>query len=80
MTPATTLDEVLALRSENARLRAALKPFALSIEMLEVQNVKPPDGRALMFASDGGGTFLGFATVGDLREASRVLEQTSGGP
>ena len=53
--------------AEIAKLRAALRPFAMSYDP------GMPDERMLMFASKGGGTYLGWASVSDLKRAREVF-------
>lgn len=53
--------QVEELEKENAALREALKPFAVEVECLRAQNIEAPPERFLMFASSGGGTFLGLS-------------------
>jgi hypothetical protein len=67
-------EEIRLLSIENERLLVALKPFADEIDMLKVQGVEPPPERILMFASDGGGTFMGIQ-MSKLYEAHRVCQQ-----
>lgn len=65
---ATTLDEVLALRSENAQLRAALEPFAnLAEHIFEGHK----DSRPILYGI--GETALRQVTIGDLRRAKSAL-------
>jgi hypothetical protein len=35
----------------------------------------PPDGRMLLYASDGGGTFMGFLNFGHVRAAAEAINQ-----
>lgn len=62
---------------EIERLRAALKPFADEVDMLGIQGCAPPPERLLMFASDGGGTFLGIQ-VSTLYAAHAAFQQLQG--
>jgi hypothetical protein len=70
---ATMLDEVLALRSENAALRNALQPFADYYDTLE------RNGRleGHMLISQQGSAILGHADIQtrDLKAAREVLNQ-----
>ena len=66
--------ELRRLRAEIERLRAALKPFADEVDMLGLHGNPPPPERMLMFASDGGGTFLGIQ-VSTLYDAHRAYQQ-----
>lgn len=61
--------------AEIERLRAALKPFAVEVEMLAIHGALHPPERLLMYASDGSGTFLGIS-ISTLYDARRVYEQS----
>ncbi len=65
-----------ALTDENERLRAALKPLADEDDMLGIHGNPPPPERMLMFASDGGGTFLGI-DMGALYKAHDAYQQNA---
>jgi hypothetical protein len=63
---------------EIGRLRAMLKPFADQIEVMAAcatNGELPPDGRMLLYASDGGGTFMGFLNFGHVRAAAEAINQ-----
>lgn len=69
--------EVDKLKAENARMRAALKPFAAFAEAL---NEAIPDDIAIGIYADGEMRFgpSGGQTVGDLRKARTAINGTHG--
>lgn len=60
--------------AEIARLRAALKPFADEVDLIGLHGNAPQPERLLMFASEGGGTFLGF-TMKAIYDAAAAYQQ-----
>jgi hypothetical protein len=41
--------------------------------VMKIKDELPPDGRMLLYASDGGGTFMGFLNFGHVRAAAEAL-------
>jgi hypothetical protein len=71
---ACALDALSSRDKEIERLRAALKPFRDEVDMLALHGKPPPAARMLMYASEGGGTFLGIG-VSALYDAPAAYEQ-----
>lgn len=78
-------DEVARLRAELAaerekvvKLREALAPFAKAAANFETMPVKDPEGWYAYSGESSATGVKGAITVGDLRRASAVLEETGG--